>query len=421
MSSQGTPNASRLRTSCRATSRRASSAPRRSNLLTATASAKSSMSIFSSWEAAPNSGVMTYSETSLKGTIAASPCPMPGVSTMTRSNPAAFTAVRMSSNRSGSCAPADRVAIDRKKVRFRSPLSRAFILIRSPSRAPPPRRRVGSIASTAMRSLSSKSIAEAPQQLVGQRRLTGPARSGDAEHGNRLGWQRLPDTLCQAGGPSGLEHGDRTRQRSRAAAEHGVQARLIRAQVDVARRDQLVDHAGQAQPLPVLRREDRYSAVSQQGDLLGHDDAAAAPVHLDVTRPELGEPLHKVAEVLDVPTLVGRQGDALRIFLDRGACHYLDTAVVPEVDHLRALALQHPPHDVDRRVVAIEQACGGDEPHGVDRHVERRGITGHCRLRCGCTGPGAVGAASRWPPSQSSRTSYYLTVILLGRPSKIAR
>ena len=85
MSSQEEPNASRLRTSWRATSRRASSAPRRSYLLTATASAKSSMSIFSSCEAAPYSGVMTYSATSTNGTIAASPWPMPGVSTTTRS------------------------------------------------------------------------------------------------------------------------------------------------------------------------------------------------------------------------------------------------------------------------------------------------------------------------------------------------
>ena len=56
-------------------------APLRSNLLIATKSAKSSMSIFSSWLAAPNSGVITYSGMSTCGTIAASPWPMPEVST----------------------------------------------------------------------------------------------------------------------------------------------------------------------------------------------------------------------------------------------------------------------------------------------------------------------------------------------------
>ena len=43
----------------RQTWRKASSAPRRSNLLMATTSANSSMPIFSSWEAAPYSGVIT--------------------------------------------------------------------------------------------------------------------------------------------------------------------------------------------------------------------------------------------------------------------------------------------------------------------------------------------------------------------------
>ena len=52
-------NASRLRWICLATSRSASRPPWRSNLLMTTTSAKSSMSIFSSWLAAPNSGVIT--------------------------------------------------------------------------------------------------------------------------------------------------------------------------------------------------------------------------------------------------------------------------------------------------------------------------------------------------------------------------
>jgi hypothetical protein len=36
-------------------------------------------------------------------------------------------------------------------------------------------------------------------------------------------------------------------------------------------------------------------------------------------------------------------------------------AVVAEVDHFRALRLDQPAHDVDRGVVAVEQAGGGDE------------------------------------------------------------
>ena len=58
------PVADQLRGTRRAARRRA---PRRSNLLIATTSAKSSMSIFSSCDAAPNSGVITYSATSASG------------------------------------------------------------------------------------------------------------------------------------------------------------------------------------------------------------------------------------------------------------------------------------------------------------------------------------------------------------------
>src|SRR5437868_5974807 len=52
-------------------------------------SAKSSMSIFSSWLAAPYSAVITYSDRSARSTISVSLCPMPAVSTTTRSKPTA--------------------------------------------------------------------------------------------------------------------------------------------------------------------------------------------------------------------------------------------------------------------------------------------------------------------------------------------
>ena len=110
------------------------------------------MSIFSSWEEAPNSGVITYMATSATSTMAASPWPMPGVSMMTTSKPAARHAA-MTDGRGGGTSDAEpRVARERKKI-WSPPM--AFMRIRSPSSAPPPRRRVGSMARTAMRSLSS--------------------------------------------------------------------------------------------------------------------------------------------------------------------------------------------------------------------------------------------------------------------------
>ena len=122
----------------------------------ATNSAKSSMSIFSSWLAAPNSGVITYSGTSTCGTMAASPWPMPEVSTTTRSKPAHLAAAMTSGNAALISLPNSRVA--RLRMKTRAPCCQgemAFMRMRSPKRAPPLLRREGSMEITAMRNWSS--------------------------------------------------------------------------------------------------------------------------------------------------------------------------------------------------------------------------------------------------------------------------
>ena len=132
----------------------------------------------------------------------------------------------------------------------------------------------------------------------------------------------------------------------------------------------------------------RHTGLAQARDLLRDDDAAAAAEDLDVAGALLAQQLGEVLEVLDVPALVGRDGDALDVLVDRRVDDLLDGAVVPEVDHLGALALHDPPHDVDRRVVAVEERGGGDEPDRVGRGVQlgrghvlpRRRSAGH--LRC---------------------------------------
>src|SRR5690606_10316181 len=78
------------------------------------------------------------------------------------------------------------------------------------------------------------------------------------------------------------------------------------------------------------------------------------------------------------------QGDAVGVLLQRGADHVLDRAVVAEVDHFRALGLDQAAHDVDRGVVAVEQAGGGDGAQW------RRGV----RLRRG----GGLGGCVVHPP-----------------------
>jgi hypothetical protein len=89
-----------------------------------------------------------------------------------------------------------------------------------------------------------------------------------------------------------------------------------------------------------------------------------------VAHPLGAEAVDEVLEVLDVPALVRRHRHGGGVLLDDGLDDLVDGAVVAEVDDLGALGLEDPPHDVDRRVVTVEQAGGGDHPHGVDRSME---------------------------------------------------
>ena len=59
--------------------------------------------------------------------------------------------------------------------------------------------------------------------------------------------------------------------------------------------------------------------------------------------------------------LGGADGNPVGIFLDGRADDVVNAAVVPEMDHLGALRLDEPAHDIDRRIVAIEQRRRGDE------------------------------------------------------------
>ena len=144
--------------------------------------------------------------------------------------------------------------------------------------------------------------------------------------------------------------------------------------IEIAARQHVVDHALQAHALPVLGRVDaRDAVVLQLLDLGRHDNAAAAAEHLDVLAAAAAQQIEHVLEELDVPALVGGDGDALHVLLERSADDLLDRAVVPEVDHLGARGLQDAPHDVDRRVVAVEQARRGDEADLVLRLVDELG------------------------------------------------
>ncbi len=86
--------------------------------------------------------------------------------------------------------------------------------------------------------------------------------------------------------------------------------------------------------------------------------------------PALAQLVDEVPEVLQVPALVGADGDTLRVLLQGGVDHLADAPVMPEMDHLAPLRLQDATHDRDRGVVPVEEAGGGDETDGTGRHVQ---------------------------------------------------
>ena len=161
--------------------------------------------------------------------------------------------------------------------------------------------------------------AEAAYELVGEAGLAGAAGAGDAEDRHRVlargvgqRVQRLPAE------PALLDAGDRPGDGDPVAADHVVRGDLaLVPEVEVEVLDDLLIIPGQAEPLAVLGGEDRDAAPAQPLDLVVHDDAAATADDVDVVGAALLEGLHEVLEVLDVAALVGRDRDALDVLLDR--------------------------------------------------------------------------------------------------------
>ena len=85
---------------------------------------------------------------------------------------------------------------------------------------------------------------------------------------------------------------------------------------------------------------------------------------------------------LHMAALIGRHRDAVRVFLQRGGDDLVHRAVVPEVNHLGAHALQDAAHDVDGGIVPVKQASGSDKSHLVrgaviGQSLEVSGQIGH--------------------------------------------
>ena len=236
---------------------------------------------------------------------------------------------------------------------------------------------------------------QATHQLVGQARLAGTPGTGDAQRrcSDPIGaLAKIGAHRGKRGGikPAGrrvvFERGDELGQRAARAGDVGTPRRIKcpgarrhhdrierdrreRGEVEITARDHVADHAGQTELLAVFRRVDPgHAIVVQLADFSRHDHTAAAAEDLHMTRTIGAQQVDHVLEVLNMTALVGRHRNALHIFLQRAVDHLAHRAVVTQMNDLAAHALQNAPHDVDRRIVAVEERGRGDEPDLV-RHA----------------------------------------------------
>ena len=256
------------------------------------------------------------------------------------------------------------------------PSRRLFILIRSPSSAPPVRRRVGSTASTAMRAsgkywrkreTSSSVTVLLPAPPVPVMPTTGTAAPA-AVHCARS-WSRLRSGTTSSSSADSV----RAMRQIRAGRRRvGKRRQLLGARGAL---DQVGDHPLEAELLAMAREIDALDPVRLELGGLGRGDRAAATAEdPDVAGALLAEHVDRVLEVLEVAALVGADRDPVGVLLDRRAHDIGNAAVVPEVDDLGPRRLDEPAHHVDRRVVAVEQRRGG---HEAERRALRRGLVLH--------------------------------------------
>ena len=150
--------------------------------------------------------------------------------------------------------------------------------MRSPSSAPPERRRVGSIATTANAPVGEVRE-EAVQQLVGDGALAGAAGAGDTDHRNAFARAapRRPREASRspAGDHPVLERRQHPRHGEVVAGlgQVGHEGLLLRC---LGALDEVVDHPGEAEPEAVIRRVDALDAVRLELGSLGRSDRAAA-------------------------------------------------------------------------------------------------------------------------------------------------
>ena len=216
-------------------------------------------------------------------------------------------------------------------------------------------------------------VQDAHDQLIGQGGLARAAGAGDADNRHpaaadlrrklrpQPGQVAVLKRLGHLGGRDQVGHQVLVVRRERIEREieaaHGGEVQLP---------NQVVDHALQPQAGAIFGRVDLGDAIGFEfPDFLRHDHPSPAAEDLDVGNAALAQQVDQVFEEFDVAALVARNGHPLDVLLDGRVHDLLHGAVVAEMDHLDPGVLNDPAHDVDGRVVSVEDRGGRHQPDGV--------------------------------------------------------
>ena len=207
-------------------------------------------------------------------------------------------------------------------------------------------------------------------QLIRQRRLTGPAGTGDTQHwtlvmttdgcGAYLADQKFTD-----GAIFDLsQHACELHPVRRLQAFHGLAGLLRR--IKVCPLQHVIDHALKAKMLAVTGRVDSvHPVVVERPDFLINNDAPASSKYPNIWPVTLAQHVDHVGKKFCMPALVRTHRDSLDIFLNRRIDNLGNAAVMAEVNHLRPGGLQESADDIDRSVMAVKKTGRGHEPDAV--------------------------------------------------------
>src|SRR5664279_3683874 len=90
------------------------------------------------------------------------------------------------------------------------------------------------------------------------------------------------------------------------------------------------------------------------------DGSATATKNPDMTAAVYIQQFEQVGKEFDMAALVRRDRDRLHVFFDSCFRDFVHASVVTEVNHFHSPGLQDTAHDIDRRIVPVEEGGGRD-------------------------------------------------------------